>query len=265
MSTFDTTTPEIPAGNTEGVVAPETTPLDPMAVEVIGDPPAAPPAEAAPAPQYLDIDQFGDYLVKVKIDGSEQELPFSKVRDGLMMQEAFTRRTQELAEERRALRQADALVAALDRDPAATIQQLSEVYDLDPASGFQPVERTPEEIQFRQQQAQLAAQQQQLNRQRIEAEIATLKSQYGDLDVQATARYASENGLTLTAAYKAMEFDRLREQQAQQAQQEQARARALAAQSVHSGAGTQRGAVGATPPKITSVRDAWMAAKAQKK
>lgn len=264
MSTIDPLAPEIPdAGSTEGVAAPAVPEMDPMSVEVIGEPQAPP---AAPEPQYLDIDQFGDHLVKVKIDGEEKELPFKQVREGLMMQEAFTRRTQSLAEERRKLQQADALVAALERDPAATIAQLSEVYDLDPANGFGPVERTPEEIQFRQQQAQLAAQQQQITRQQIQNEIATLKSQYGDFDLDATSRYAVDNGLTLTAAYKAMEFDRFQEQQRTQRQQEEARARALAAQTVHGGAGTQRGAVGAAAPqKITSVRDAWMAARAAQK
>lgn len=273
MSIFDTPATEgAPAGDNAGVAdlpnvndAAGMPDLSDGTADLGGAESGSEGAPPAPEPQYLDIDQFGDHLVKVKIDGEEKELPFKKVREGLMMQEAFTKRTQSLAEERRKLQQADALVAALESDPAGTLRQLTEVYDLDAASGFTPVERDPQEQRLIEQQRALAAQQQQLTEQRLQNEIAALKAQHGDFDLPKLARYAYENNIpSLGVAFKAMQFE---EQSARQAQAAQAAARRDKARDVaatiHSGGATQNGAVGESTKPAGSVREAFLAAKRQ--
>lgn len=251
-----------------GVAEPVATSVDTPAAPVVDDagtPPAVagdtgqPPA--VPEPQYLSLDDYGDYLVKIKVDGEEMELPFKQVRDGLMRQEAFTKRTQELAEERRTLHQANAFIASMDANPADTLRRLAEAYDLDPSTGFQPVQREPEEQRLFDMQRSMAAQQQQLmqqlNQQRINNEIAALTQEYGEFDIEATAKFAVENGVDMTTAFKAMQFEELRKQQAQAAQAAVTRQQAVNAQVVHSGASTQRGAVSGAPAKVDSIRDAW--------
>jgi hypothetical protein len=220
---------------------------------------------STPPPQYLDIDQFGDHLVKVKIDGEEKELPFNKVRDGLMMQEAFTQRTQALAEERRRLQQAQALVDSLDSDPAGTLRQLSDVYDLDAATGFQPVEREPQEQRLVEASRALQRQEQALAEQRLQNEIVSLRTQHGDFDVQKVAQFAYENKLpSMEVAFKAMQYDETMARQRQASEAATRRQKALdVAGTIHSGGATQNGAVGESTKPATSVREAFMAAKRQ--
>lgn len=257
MTTLDNSTLNPPAptpGDNSGVAAP---PPD-------SSTPAVPPTEVAgeaPPPQYLDLDQFGDHLVKLKVDGQDMDVPLKKARDGLMMQEAFTKRTQELAEERRLLQQAQAVVDALDSNPVETIKQLAEAYDLDLDAGLQPIQRAPEEQRVRQMQSQLAQQQEQLQRQRVEMEVAALRQIDPNVDVSEVARYTTANGHTsLMNGYKAMQFDQMQTRQKADAEAEARRkAAAAAASAVQGGASTQRGATGSAP--INSIRDAWMAAK----
>lgn len=264
MSIFDTpATDTAPVGDNGGVAAPDPVVAgDPVDNGVAGGDGAA---NVEPVTNYLDVDQYGDHLVKVKIGGEEKELPFSKVRDGLMMQEAFTQKTQELAEEKRRLQQAAALVDALDMSPAETLAQLAEVYDLDPTSGFERIQRDPQEQQLRNTQRQLAQQQAALARERIEIELTTLQQQYGatEADIRAAAAYAKDKGLDLVTAYKATAFDNVRSQgQQTAATQARRQAAAAASQTVHDGAVTQRGAAGTQQSRpVTTVREAWLAAK----
>jgi len=183
-----------------------------------------------------------------------------------MRQQDYTQKTQELAEERRKLQQADALVSALEADPVGTLKQLSDIYDLNPESGFGPVERDPQEQQLVEMQRQLRAQQDAITRQQIETEVAAIRAEHPDFDVMSTARFAQERGLRLTDAFNLMQFEQLKAQQQETAQQEQRRQAALATQSVHQGTATQRGTVqpGSNKP-VNTLRDAWDLAKLQTK
>lgn len=264
MSIFDTTTPEsTPDAGASEAPDPGAGVADPAAS---ADLPPADGGDGAPeapaAPQYLDVEQYGDYLVKAKVDGEERELPFKDAVNGIMMQQAFTKRTQELAEERRRLQQAAMLADALDQNPADTLKQLSEVYDLDPSVGFERVQREPEEQRLLDMQRNLAVQQEQLVRQRLDNEIAGLRAQHGDFDVMKVARYAHENGMNLTAAHKLMQFEELQQKQAAEAENAKRQAAAReAAGTVHSGAATQRGTVGQQTRPATSIREAFLMAK----
>lgn len=193
-------------------------------------------------------------------------MPFSEALQGIMRQQDYTQKTQGLAEERRKLQQADALVAYLESNPEGAIRELAGIYDLDLANELRPIERPAEEQRLIDMQRQLAAQQEAITRQQIESEIAAIRAEHGDFDVRATAQFAQERGLRLSDAFNLMQYEQLRTQQQEQAQQEQRRQAALAAQVAHQGTSTQRGTVqpGSNKP-VSSLRDAWDLAKQQTK
>lgn len=267
MSIFDNpTTPDLGTTSTEGVAAPVETPA--VETPVVDSPVTSPieggVVEAPPTPQYLDIDQYGDHLVKLKIDGEETELPFKSVRDGLMMQQAFTRRTQELAEEKRRLYQAEALVAMIEQNPAEVIAQLAEANDLDIHAGLRPIERTPEEAAIRSQQQQLTQMRAQTAQAQLNADIAQIRAQYGDFDVYEAAKFATDNGIpNLPMAYRLMRAEQQEREAASAAEAQRRQQAAAAAQVVHQGASVQAGSVTTPPKPVSSVRDAWLAAKAE--
>lgn len=258
MAIFGT---EVPSTGDPGAAAP---PAEVTAPASEGAP-ASPPVDAAPAPppaapNYIDTEAMGGHLVKVRVDGSDVEMPLKDALQGVMMQKDYTRKTQELSEVRRRLGQADALAAALDADPIGTLKQLAEAYDIDPGDGFQQAEPDPVRDQLRAQQAQLNEMRNSTVQQQIASEVNNLKTQYGEFDVQATADYAVEHRMTLTNAYKAMNFDSVRGQ-GQPSTAEQNRQRALAAQNVEGGANAQTGAVTAPTKPAQSFREAYFQAK----
>lgn len=241
-----------PPASTEGTPAPPVT--------------DAPATDTGPAPvvdkQYIDTSAMGSHLVKVTVDGAEVEMPLNDALQGVMRQQDYTRKTQEVADIRRRAGQAISLVDALEADPVGTLKQLANVYEIDPENGFQAAEPDPVQQQLRQQERAIYEMRQQAVSQQINAEVAALKQQYGEFDVRPVAEYAYNNGMRLTDAYKAMNFDSVRSQTPPaQTTAQQNRERALAAQTVEGGASTQRGAVTTAPKKISSFRDAWFAAK----
>lgn len=222
----------------------------------------AAPAAADPEPVYFNADDYKDHLVKLKVGGQDVELPLSEALAGAMRAQDYTRKTQELAEERRRLFQAEALAASLENDAERTIRQLAEVYDLD-VSGLQPVQREPEEQRLIEARRELAAREAAINRQRIQNEIQALTQEFGDFDVPAVAQFAYQTGTDLTTAYKAMNYDLQRQQQQEAARQEAARQAARNAQVAHSGATTQRGSIGEAPIQVNSIQDAFRLAQQQ--
>lgn len=216
-------------------------------------------------PAYLDPEQYGDHLVKIQVQGKDVELPFKEAIRGIMQQQDYTQKTQGLAEERRKLQQADALVAALEADPAGTLRQLSDIYDLSPNDGgFTPVERSADEQRLVDMERNMRATQEQLTRQMIQSEVAAIRAEHGDFDVQATALFAQERGLRLSDAFNLMQFEQYKAAEQQKAQTEQRQAAARAAQVAHQGTATQRGTVqpGSGKP-VGSLREAWELAKQQ--
>ena len=61
-------------------------------------------------------------LTPLKVDGTESSRSvLNELQDGYQRQSDYTRKTQELAEERKRLSQAEAIVSALETDPDGTI------------------------------------------------------------------------------------------------------------------------------------------------
>ena len=69
-------------------------------------------------------------LYAIKIDGEEQQVSLEELQAGYQRQGDYTRKTQELADERRRLAQAESIVTALENDPEATIGALARTFDV---------------------------------------------------------------------------------------------------------------------------------------
>ena len=64
----------------------------------------------------------------VKVDGEESEVTLEELQDGYQRQADYTRKTQELADERKRLQQAEAIVSSLENNPEETLKALREAF-----------------------------------------------------------------------------------------------------------------------------------------
>lgn len=169
-------------------------------------------------------------LFVVKVGGREEQVSLEDLTSGYMRQADYTRKTQELSQQREQVAQMLALQTALERDPRTTLAALAGVFNVDLGNQAAPVDQLsadadPLEILARevqslrgtltaQQQAALAAQQQAQQQVDVQAqinrEIAELKSTHGDFDQQELAAYAVENQINapLSVVYRAWQFDK---------------------------------------------------------
>ena len=173
-------------------------------------------------------------LYQVRVNGRVKEVPLEDLIANYSKGEDYTRKTQELAQQREAVQQMFALQAALERDPRTTLATLAGALgvDLGTAQAMVTQAQQGEEDPFAvltqkvdslastltaQQQAALAAQQQQAQQAalqaQIEREIADLKDLHGDFDQQELVRFAVENGVpNLGVAFRAWQFEKAEQQ-----------------------------------------------------
>lgn len=228
----------------------------------------------------LSVDEYSTYKVPVKIDGEEQYIPLTEAISGYQRQADYTRKTQELAQQREQMQFASALQTALDRDPAATIDLLSRHYGIsrqaasDMVDGMmgEPEDLDPVEARYRELDGRLAQFEEYQAQQQIEREISRLQDKYPDFDPSEVVTTALRLDTTdLEAVYKQIAFDKIMKQveirqqaQAQQVAQEQQVVDAKRQAAVVAGGSSASGA-GIVPQaeSISSVRDAWAAAKQQ--
>lgn len=136
----------------------------------------------------------------VKIDGADQEVDVDELRNGYMRQRDYTQKTQAIAAEKERLARAEAVYAALERDPAAALSALSQVYELDTQTldeDLDPIEarfsRLEQAEAQRARQSEIAA---------INAEIEGLQTRHGDFDRDQLIDHAVKYGIgNLEAAY----------------------------------------------------------------
>jgi len=165
-------------------------------------------------------------------DGRELTVEqIAELEKGAMMQADYTKKTQTLAEERRAFQQeqeqfkpykeqadkALELYKAFERDPIGTIQQLTEYYDKQGI--YEP--KTPEQLAIEDRQKALDAKEQTINQksQTLEQqEVSTKFNQYMDsiadkykgegFDKEKVAQYMMQNNIyNAETAFKAMNHD----------------------------------------------------------
>lgn len=234
------------------------------------------PAEA-PSYDYVDLDSYGDKYVKLKVDGQELDVPLKEAVSGYQRQADYTRKTQELAAQRENLQRAATIADALERDPVSTLDVLSRYYGANqPFANQQAAPQEPEfadplERQVWELNQKIQSFEQLQAQQELEREVSRLQTQYPDFNPVEVITTALQVGTdNLEAVYKQIAYDKLvREVQTyRQATQvitdqnksvEEAKRQAafVAGGASANGAGTEP--VG----RITSVQDAWLAAKRQ--
>jgi hypothetical protein len=224
-------------------------------------------------PEYIDIDGFADKYVKIVVDGEELEVPLKEAVSGYQRQSDYTRKTQQLAEERKNVQFAQAIQQALDNDPSATIELLKSHYGLEQTDSYDEDDlfADPMEKQYRQLENRLRSFEEQQALNDLERNISGLQQKYGeDFDANEVVSQALALGTTnLEAVYKQIAFDRLyskdraqREMQQRKAEQEQKVVQAKRTSGIVAGGSSSQSSSADTAP-INSLRDAFSVAKRQ--
>jgi hypothetical protein len=223
--------------------------------------------------EYFAWDEYADKPVKLTVDGEEIEVPLAEALNGYQRQADYTRKTQELAEQRRQVQFAAALQEALQNDPNGTLELLSQHYGVNQKPTSEEDEfLDPVEKQYRQLESRIQAFEQEKAMRELENQIESLSRRYGELfDANEVVAKALATGNTnLEAVYKQIAFDRLYEQSrnpktvAQAAKSEETKKIVDAkreAAVVSKGASAKSADVSSKP--IRSVRDAFESAKRQ--
>jgi hypothetical protein len=223
-----------------------------------------------------------DDLYTVVVGGKEQKVTFEDLQKGYMRTADYTRKTQELAREREAVAELQALRTALERDPrttlvalagalgvdmgtAAQVAQAVQQGDQDPleilSSKFDQLSSTLTAQQQAAQAAQHQAQQQAAALAQLEQETQNLKEQHGDFDERALYTYARDHGVVnLDVAYRAWQFELAKEHEA--SQRNAALEAKRKAQVVDGGRSVAPGSTAATSSPKMSVREAYRIAAA---
>lgn len=249
------------------------TPTDeaPDAPEVPSSEVTQPEGDDAAELKILDPAEYEDYLVPVKVGGEVTNVPFSQVRDGLMMQADYTRKTQEVSARAAQLAEAQAIAEALERDPEGTIKILAEHYGSTPTDdeleNLDPLERQVRELQ-----GYVDAQEQAKQEAALQAELDHYHKQYG-VDQAELLQFAVENGIPdLGWAVAVMQQGRAQAESELQRQREAQEAARLAAkqQAAVVDGGADRASGGSSLPTggadtIKTVGDAFALAKRQLK
>jgi hypothetical protein len=199
----------------------------------------APPEE--PQRTYLDLDDdVANRYVKVKVDGQDEEVPLREALSGYSRTADYTRKTQELAQQRQQAEYALTVERALRAQPAETLRLLAQQYGVEfnqqaPAQqapgGFEepddnpyldPVERRLNQIERQNQAMQQQWEQRQAN-EHLQATVGSIQQRYqlSQNDVQQVVSTALERGMGPEAfemIWKNIAFDRAMTLQQQNAQ-----------------------------------------------
>lgn len=230
--------------------------------------------ETAPSYEYINVDEIADRYVKVKIDGEELDVPVKEALSGYQRQADYTRKTQELAAQRESLQYAETLAQALERDPAGTIELLGRHY-----GAAQSVNQTPSvpefadplERQVWELNQKISSFEQAQAQAELQQEIGRLQNQYPDFNATEVIRTALDMGVdNLEAVYKQMAYDKIVHElnvmkQAQNVMSQQVNQVTDAKrQAAFVAGGASANGAGVEPVgQISSVADAWAAAKRQ--
>lgn len=269
----------------------EQLPEAPEGAEAEAGPDEATGAEATSEPEqepveYLEIDDsLANKHVRLTIDGQETSVPLSELTQGYSRQADYTRKTQELANQRKEAEAALQLQRAFEANPGLTVQILAERQGVSVqeflgmsqqqqnAAAQAAVQneddyQDPLEQQLAESNRRLQTLEQQIAQERADRELRSvidgLKQQYqaSDDDIRATVQQAMQLNLPpqmLPMLYQATAFQKLQTQQQtrqqadqQRAAQEQARRQAAAA--AGGVVGTGSGATGTTADVATDGR-----------
>lgn len=227
----------------------------------------------------LNIDDFANHYVTIKVDGEDVKVPLSEALAGYSRQADYTRKTQELAEQRQQLQWAAAIQAALDNNPAQTIDLLANHYGISRAEAqkvadefdWMGQEDDPMQSKMSELDTRIRAFEEQQAYAKLESDLRSLQNKYGDdfNPQEVVAAAMAQGNSNLEAVYKQIAFDRVaakaeaaKKLAADKAAQEKAVIESKKAAAAVSGGSSAKGGsddVGT----IRSISDAWNAAKRQ--
>jgi hypothetical protein len=227
----------------------------------------------------LNIDDFANHYVTVKVDGEEIKVPLSEAVAGYSRQADYTRKTQELAQQRQELQWANAIREALDSNPAQTIDLLAQHYGISRQEAqtmadefdWGSTESDPIESKMTDLDKRIRAFEEQQAYDQLERTVQTLQSKYGeDFDANEVIAAALARGTNdLESTYKQIAYDRLvakaeatKKVAADKAAKEEAVVESKRSASAVSGGSSAKGG-GDEVGAIRSISDAWAAAKRQ--
>ena len=224
------------------------------------------------AQDYFTWDEYADRPVKLNIAGEEIDVPLKEALAGYQRQADYTRKTQELSEQRKQVQFGTALQEALQNDPKSTLELLKQHYGLEEQqSSEDELLLDPVEKQYRQLESRMKAFEQEKAMRELEKTVESLSRKYGDaFDAdEVIAKALATGNSNLEAVYKQTAFDRIFEQnvtanqvKAKKADDEKAIVQAKRdATVVSKGASAKSADVSSKP--VTTLREAFELAKRQ--
>jgi hypothetical protein len=222
---------------------------------------------------YFAWDEYADKSVKLNVAGEEVDVPLKEALAGYQRQADYTRKTQELSEQRKQVQFGSALQEALQNNPGDTLELLKQHYGLNEqqTSDEDELYMDPAEKQYRQLETRMKAFEQEKAVRDLEKTVESLSRKYGDaFDAdEVVAKALATGNPNLEAVYKQTAFDRIFEQsltttqvKAKKAEQEQAIVQSKRdAGVVSKGASAKSADVSSKP--VTTLREAFELAKRQ--
>lgn len=224
------------------------------------------------AKDYFSWDEYADRNVKLNVAGEEIDVPLKEALAGYQRQADYTRKTQELSEQRKQVQFGTALQEALQNNPGDTLELLKQHYGLnEQQSSEDELLLDPVEKQYRQLETRMKAFEQEKALRDLEKTVESLSRKYGDaFDAdEVIAKALATGNSNLEAVYKQTAFDRIYEQslttlqvKAKKAEEEKAIVQSKRDAAVVSKGASSKSADVASKP-ITTLREAYELAQRQ--
>ena len=219
-------------------------------------------------PDFFDYTEVADKAVKLQVNGEEVVVPLQEALAGYQRQADYTRKTQELSEQRKQVEFAATLAQSLQEDPAGTLQALQQHYGVGTAPTAPEEEEwlDPAEKQLRQLEQRIAAFEQQKAMDELTRTIDKLQSKYGeDFNPDEVVAKAIATGVTdLEAVFKQITFDKVystASEAKKKLAEEQARVQAKRSATIVSAGTSSKGGAPVTTAQPKTVFEAYEQAK----
>lgn len=162
-------------------------------------------------PDFFDYTEVAAKSVKLQVNGEEIVVPLEEALAGYQRQADYTRKTQELSEQRKQVEFAATLAQSLQDDPAGTLQALQQHYGVATQPEVEDEWMDPAEKQMRQLEQRIQAFEQAKAMDELTKTIDTLQSKYGeDFNPDEVVAKAIATGVTdLEAVFKQITFDKV--------------------------------------------------------
>jgi hypothetical protein len=172
---------------------------------------------------FLSLDENADRYVTVKVDGEEVVVPLSEALAGYQRQADYTRKTQEISEQKKSIQTAAALQEALANNPMETLQLLQEHYGITQSvqSDEEDIWQDPLVKELNEIKAWKRDLEYKQTLSEVEKEIQSLEGKYGeDFNREEVIAKALATGSTdLEATFKMIHFDRIFQEKKKATQQ----------------------------------------------